>query len=348
RRAAVTERCALRIAEAGPTARAVLGVLNAELPGVRVALLDPAGELVAGRKEAREAWLRGQEVLAEDVPGVGTALGRLVAVLGDRSQGWHRTVRGVMKIATGQITAWAAMARLRAERRPAAATAVLRRVLGGAGVQELREDLAALGWPTSGPVLAVVVVAVGSPPEVPDVELCAAWEAAGTGAALAPGAGEWICFLPSGKQVAAGMRRLAALAPVAAGTGQAAAGDLPGAVQRARAAAAVARQQGGGAVLGADELGARSLLAALPPELAETARHVLDGVLAADDGTLLPTLRAVLDAGGSVKDSARALEVHRNTVTARLERLRELGADTGDPQQRFALHLACHLLRVEG
>lgn len=356
-RAALTARCALRIAEAGASARAVLGALNAELPGVQVALLNPAGEVVAGRRAAGEAYRAGHDVVEEPVVGVGGApLGRLVAVPGGRSQGWLRTVRDVLRIATGQVTAWVATTRLHAERRPRAAAALLQRVLDHERTDALIEDLTGMGWPTSGSAVAVAVVAVpGLQPQdatALDAELCSAWETSGPGGVLAPAAGAWIGFLADGdgvvERIAAGVRRLSAWVPVAAGVGKAvdAVTGLPESVRGARAAAAVARQQGAGAVLTTEGMGVRSLLAALPAQLGDTARETLAGLITVDgDGSLLNTLRAVLDAGGSVKDAAQALGVHRNTVTARLDRLRELGVDPANPQQRLALHLACHLLR---
>ncbi|MFD0922565.1 PucR family transcriptional regulator [Saccharopolyspora rosea] len=362
-RAALTARCALRVAQAGPSARAVLGVLNGELPGVRVALVDVSGEVVAGRRAAAQAWRDGLDVVVEPVVGVGGApLGRLVAATGARSEGWRRTVRDVLAVAKGQVTAWAAAGRLEAERRPRTAAALLRRVLDGERSDSLLEGLAAVGWPTGGVASAVAVVPVdevrAQDAAALDAEFCSVWETGGPGGVLAPEGGAWIGFLtgrdgggPGAGELAAaaeGVRRLAERLPVAAGVGRPvdATAGLAESVRGARAAATVARQQGSRTVLTAESMGVRSLLAALPDHLADTAREVLPAVLDADDGeVLLATLGAVLDAGGSVKDAARVLGVHRNTVTARLERLRGLGVEPDDPARRLALHLACHLLR---
>jgi sugar diacid utilization regulator len=67
-----------------------------------------------------------------------------------------------------------------------------------------------------------------------------------------------------------------------------------------------------------------------------------------DESSLLATLRAYLEAGGSVVETAQVLGVHRNTVTARVHRLKErLGLNLDDPNQRLALQLACRAFTVQ-
>ncbi|MFG1684387.1 PucR family transcriptional regulator [Nonomuraea sp. NPDC049269] len=109
-RTQLVARCATRLAEAGTSARRVLGVLNAELPGTSVALAGPDGGLLAGRRAAQE------RPLAEvEVPGpAGTVLGRLLAAGPSRSPGWAPVVTTVLKLAVAPLTAWAATERLRA------------------------------------------------------------------------------------------------------------------------------------------------------------------------------------------------------------------------------------------
>jgi DNA-binding PucR family transcriptional regulator len=59
-------------------------------------------------------------------------------------------------------------------------------------------------------------------------------------------------------------------------------------------------------------------------------------------GDLLLTLTAFLDAESSLTETAAVLGVHRNTVAARITRIRELlTVDLADPDERLALHLAC-------
>jgi hypothetical protein len=98
------------------------------------------------------------------------------------------------------------------------------------------------------------------------------------------------------------------------------------------------------AVEHADELGVARLLATwqrseVTRAFAETA---LSPLRDAAHSHLLATLRAYLESGGSVVLTAQALGVHRNTVTARVQQVRErLGVDLDDPSQRLALQVAC-------
>jgi sugar diacid utilization regulator len=65
------------------------------------------------------------------------------------------------------------------------------------------------------------------------------------------------------------------------------------------------------------------------------------------DTTLVDTLTAFLDVGGSLEGTARALFVHPNTVRYRLKRLTELtGLAATDPRDRWALAVAAALGRL--
>lgn len=62
-------------------------------------------------------------------------------------------------------------------------------------------------------------------------------------------------------------------------------------------------------------------------------------------GELVGTLASFLDHESSVKDTAAALALHRNTVAARIARIQMLlGLDIEDAETRLALHLACRAL----
>lgn len=194
----------------------------------------------------------------------------------------------------------------------------------------------------------------------PGPALTALWAGRGPGGPLVAHDDCWVAWqsvpAPDGGDPVAGAesRLRAALAdiggyvPVAGGVAGAAAG-LPGlgaALADARAAAGVAAAGAPGGVVRADRLGTAQLLAALPAAaLRGPATAVLAPLLEADrDGTLLRTLAAVLDTGAALSPAATALGVHRNTVAARLDRIRSLGFDPDDPAQRLALHLACRVL----
>jgi DNA-binding PucR family transcriptional regulator len=88
------------------------------------------------------------------------------------------------------------------------------------------------------------------------------------------------------------------------------------------------------------------LLACLPVgELVRSARVALADLLSAtDSGTLIATLAAVLDCGGSTSQAATRLGVHRNTVLGRMERIRSYGVDVDRPDRRLSLHLAAFAL----
>ncbi|MFE6646132.1 helix-turn-helix domain-containing protein [Nocardioides sp. NPDC057772] len=96
------------------------------------------------------------------------------------------------------------------------------------------------------------------------------------------------------------------------------------------------------AVEHSDELGVARLLATW--QQSEVTRAFAETALAPlrSSESLLATLRAYLESGGSVVLVAEALGVHRNTVTARLQQVRDrLGVDLDDPSQRLALQVAC-------
>ncbi|NUT96893.1 MAG: transcriptional regulator, partial [Saccharothrix sp.] len=62
---------------------------------------------------------------------------------------------------------------------------------------------------------------------------------------------------------------------------------------------------------------------------------------------LLPTLQAYFDEGGSPTYAAGRLHVHTNTVTRRLDRIKDLlGPDWQKPDQALEVQLALQLLRV--
>ena len=65
------------------------------------------------------------------------------------------------------------------------------------------------------------------------------------------------------------------------------------------------------------------------------------------DGELLRTLSTFLDHESSVARTAQALDLHRNTVAARITRIQDLlGIDLGDPDVRLAVHLAVRAVRA--
>ncbi|MCW5251396.1 PucR family transcriptional regulator [Streptomyces sp. SHP 1-2] len=125
-------------------------------------------------------------------------------------------------------------------------------------------------------------------------------------------------------------------------------GGLAETLTEARDAAELARSHDHRpAVEHSDELGVARLLATW--QRSEATRAFADTSLAPlrdpAHTHLLATLRTYLESGGSVVLTAQALGVHRNTVTARLQQVRErLGIDLDDPSRRLALQVACRAL----
>ncbi|GLY75319.1 PucR family transcriptional regulator [Actinoallomurus iriomotensis] len=65
-------------------------------------------------------------------------------------------------------------------------------------------------------------------------------------------------------------------------------------------------------------------------------------------GSLIPTLRAWLDAFGDVAVASESVAVHQNTFRYRLRRVAEVGqCDLSDPDQRFAMMVQLQVLRVD-
>jgi hypothetical protein len=309
----------------------------------------------------------------------GRMLGALDAVTRSRVPGWPDTVLSVLRLALAPLTAWAASRRLADERSGARSTALLERLLAGVGQppdRELLAEAAALGWPTQGP-LAVFVLRPATDAEQPadaGAVLRAAWPRPESGSPLIGWRDAWVGWhtvtwmpttegpndeadeptapqdplRPAVARARRGLSAVAAYLPAAAGVSGpvAALEELGPALADAAAAASVAAAAGPGTVVRADRMGPVQLLSALPGEaLLRPAQVVLAPLLAADrEGALLATLAAVLDAGASPSAAAERLGVHRNTVAARMDRIRALGFDPDDPQQRLALHLACRLL----
>ncbi|MFC7586443.1 hypothetical protein ACFQYP_23900 [Nonomuraea antimicrobica] len=134
-RTQLVARCATRLADTGASARRVLGVLNAELPGTSVAFLDRYGQSLAGRRDAAGDTVPGRarwsaEVAVPDLDG--GVLGTLVAAGTSRGPGWPAVVRTVLGLAVAPLTAWAAQERLRASRDFALQASLAERLLAEA------------------------------------------------------------------------------------------------------------------------------------------------------------------------------------------------------------------------
>ncbi|TYB66810.1 PucR family transcriptional regulator [Nonomuraea sp. PA05] len=374
-RTQLVARCATRLADAGASARRVLGVLNAELPGTSVAFLDRYGLTLAGRRDAigdpsagRGRW--SAEVVVPDQEG--EVLGTLVAAGSSRSPGWPAVVRTVLGLAVAPLTAWAARERLRASRAFAWQASLAERVLtepepapdaapdgkrapdaepapdagpGPGADGGVRAAAIALGWPVRGLLTAYRIRPLTEPGDAP---LAATLITATLGDVPVMTRGDgwagWSALAPS--DLAERVRQALLSMPwsCAGGVGAQVEG-LDVMAESLLGAEAAAYVAGAGVVQRADRIGPAELLGALPTgALRAPAAVVLRPLLAIDrDGTLLETLGAVLDEGGALR-AAERLGVHRNTITTRLDRIKSAGFDLDDAATRLALQLACHVM----
>jgi len=366
-RTALLAQAAQRLAAAGPHAERVLAALHTVLPATSVALTDPLGGMLTGRRAALDS----ADPVRLEVPGPdGRPLVVLVADSRSKEAGWATTAEAVLRLAVPALTAWAATRRLGEEQLARRSELLLDQLTHASPEQDeeardrIRTEAAALGWPLSGPIVAFALRLAADPGTgtEPGPALRALWAKYGVGGPLVayedgwvswrsaaadlPDAGPEVWLRQGETQLLAAVRAIADRLPVAGGVAGPATGPdtLGAALTDARAAAAVAALPG--SVVRADRMGPAQLLSALPTAaLRRPAEVVLAPLLRADrDGALLRTLAVVLDQGATPSEAAEILGVHRNTVAARLERIRALGFDPDDPDQRLPLHLACRVL----
>lgn len=134
------------------------------------------------------------------------------------------------------------------------------------------------------------------------------------------------------------------------GTPQVGIADIRRSHQEAKHALTLGRRlHGSGTLTRFDSLGVHRLIFAAEglPELRNLYHETLGPLLTYDrdhNADLLRTLGAFFAANGSPKEAATRLQVHRNTVLYRLDRIRDItGYDLEDADLRLRLHLALHI-----
>lgn len=344
-----------------------VALLQKALPALRFALVDAAGATVAGAGGgAAPAAGASAPMLEVPVPFPYRAGAARLLAFADRPGQAGPVAEQVMQLAVPPLTAWAALRRLGELRSSAASAALLRDLIAASGAPggRVRAELAARGWPLETPLRLVVLLDAAD-------GAAAAAEAFGSGvldvvaaqrviAGAAPFRDAWVLLVPETRPRSAAQvetlvgtvldadarldRATAGVSSVVA-VGESISSALDGALAAARVARA-----GAGRVQFGDRLGPAAALPALLPEGAlDAARAVLGPLLEVDrDGSLLRTLAIALDHSDRPAVVASVLGVHRNTVAARLERVRSLGIDPGDPQQRLAIHIAAKRLLESG
>jgi hypothetical protein len=215
--------------------------------------------------------------------------------------------------------------------------------------EELSGRAAALGWATSTPV---VVLVGATPTDVEDPHHAVRRAARSLGSEVLVGV--------HAEQLVVVLGRMEDLEGVAAkvsdefGDGPVVAGPVVDGLGRAgeSAAAALAGLRAARAwpeaprPVAADALLAERALDGDPLARAALAERVA-GPLQAAGGEVLETVRAVLNSGGNLEASARAIFVHPNTVRYRLKRAAELtGISATDPRGSWTLQVALALAEL--
>ncbi|MQA09399.1 MAG: PucR family transcriptional regulator [Pseudonocardiaceae bacterium] len=363
-RAKLLARCAVLFSERSG-ARAILGVINTEVPGVSAALVSGDGQVLAGRSTVARSGAGSRQVRVE-VPGPdGQPWASLVAEVAGAGP-LLDTVRTILRLACVPLAAAVTQQRLELVHNSARAGAALDVLLtdGSRRVAYSRDapdDVASeLGWQVDGRHIGVFL-RVATSEAGPDVEtltpgVVSAWQREFGDRPLVPRSGGWASWWPAESRAAGdvsgelglGLVRMRSPVGLVAGIGEPAEqlAGLRESLAQAELASAAAQGSTAGHVELFAELGERLVLACLPvAELARSAEVALADLLAASDHrTLVTTLAAVLDHGGSTGQAAAQLGVHRNTVLGRLERIRAHGIDVDRPDRRLALHLAAYAL----
>lgn len=230
----------------------------------------------------------------------------------------------------------------------------------GAIDAEIEQRMLARGWRTNGYHLGFRMIARG---RVDPLELLrlitsklallpAASHATTRGASVTG----WLTFPQAPTQAVLAQRirdlhelHTAALSsfPIATGVGSLTPGakGLATTLGEARDAARLAADRArAGWFVPIDSLGLEQLL--LSWTSSDTFAPAAQSLLAPLSGSERETLATYLDEESSIVATAQRLGLHRNTVSARMQRIQTLlGADLSDPQARLALQLACRVAR---
>jgi hypothetical protein len=359
--------------DAGTIVAGISSVLS--LP---VSLLSPEGRPVVGGAPAvdqlrfdldvphRSAGVIVQPVTVDERTGAWIA-----CEVGGLSDSRKATVAAVLQLCEPYLRTWLVAESARVDRDTAFLARLLDEIIAGAdtGTRDMAERAIAVGWRLDEWHIGVHLV--WDDPRAPaDSGLAieeireALMDAGVILNGIASHSGGWAMWVNSTseptpdevRQLLRGLRRAAAKLPhewgVVAGVGRPHRGivGLAMTISEARNAGYLARsREFRPSVDHSDELGVAQLLATL--QQSEVTRAFAETALAPISGTgdehLLATLKSYLQNGGSIVFTAQALGVHRNTVAARLQQLREkLGVDLDDPSQLLALQMAVRANRA--
>ncbi|WP_158891114.1 helix-turn-helix domain-containing protein [Amycolatopsis anabasis] len=356
----------------------VVGVLGTLLHAP-VALLDDRGEPLAGEitrpvpvrvdePVPQRTEVDGGVLLAHPalLPGTARPAVWLAAELRGNAAARAEIVPPALALAAGAVQRWLLAHRLEAERDARSRAALLGDLLrlDGEPGADLRRRATDAGWRLGGWHVGIRIGARSGVDTIArEQEVAHALRAAGIEAVVVEHGDGWTAWTtfdhePTagqvrtlGSRLRAAHRDLRRTVPAHMGVGRphprpdGLAGTVAEATDAARLAATRPET---GHFLHVDQLGmAQLLLEWTRTDTFEPAARALVAPLHGQPGELIRTLAAYLDAESSIAETAAVLGVHRNTVTARIDRIeRLLGVDLNHRDERLALHLACRTVTL--
>jgi hypothetical protein len=342
----------------------VLKTISGELDGVGVSLEYDGIVLASAGIAPRDP----AEVIKVDV---GTANAAAPSALTARVPASGvlnlRLVRSILEVAAPSVKAAWLMGNSREAARavPTAALAGLDQGPGSSGTvfeEDHRHLLSQLGWRRHERYTAVWFCRSGGM-HAPGNDLTAVlrllWRKVAARSPLAEVDGGWLALVPAAHEAVVAqleLRLKARLQPALAELGLVAglsrwaeeAPPLPSTIQEARLAAVSALSAGQGTVLGFAGLGVAAATTFVDRDaVALVAELTLPRLMASPDrDAIVAAVAAFLAHRGSVSVAAAALDVHRNTLQARLTRARELGVPLDNPSELLSVHLILGVLQA--
>ncbi|MFF2246094.1 helix-turn-helix domain-containing protein [Arthrobacter sp. NPDC058130] len=340
----------------------VLKTISGELDGVGVSLEYDGIVLASAGIAPRDP----AEVIAVDLGAAGTA-GPSALTARLPTSGVHnlRLVRSILEVASPSVKAAWLLGNSRDAGRavPTAALAGLNLGPGSSG-RAFEEDhrylLSQLGWRPDECYAAVWICRSGAHAGSDlTAVLRLLWRKVAARIPLAEVDGGWLALVPATHQAVVAqleLRLRARLQPALAELGLVAglsswaqeAPPLPAIIGEARLAAVSARSAGQGTVLNFAGLGVAAATTFVDKEaVALVAELTLPRLMASPDReAIVAAVAGFLDHRGSVSLAAAALDLHRNTLQARLARARELGVPLDNPSELLSVHLVLAVLRA--
>lgn len=340
----------------------VLKSISNELGGLGVSLEHHGVVLASAGMPARET----DEVITVEVDEADGAV-RFTLTARVPTSGVHnlRLVRSVLEVATPALkAAWLLEDLLSTARAvPTAAIAGLDQDPDASGSEfeeKHRHLLNQLGWREREPHMAVWFRSGQMQYHRPELTavLRLLWRKVTARSPLAEVQDGWLTLVPAGDQDASTQlesRFRTRLGPALAELGLVAGlsrwqEDEPALaliVREARLAAESAQSIGPGTILGFASLGVAAATTFVNKDaVALVAGLTLPRLMTSPDRDVLITaVAAFLDHRGSVSLAAKSLNLHRNTLQARLNRARELGVPLDTPSELLSVHLIAKVLR---